>query len=64
MKSKTKPKNTISDYGKDIEDQLTSMLSEELSKSIDREIFKSLGIELDRWKRRKTSINKIFSSKN
>lgn len=49
-------------YGRDIEDELTSMLSEELSKSIDREIFKSMGIELDRFKRRKTSINKIFSS--
>jgi hypothetical protein len=51
-----------SSYGVDIEEQLTSMLSEELAKSIDREILTSLGIELDRWKRRKTSIGKIFSS--
>ena len=49
-------------YGMDVEDELTSMLSEEIAKSIDREIFKSMGIELDRFKRRKTSINKIFSS--
>jgi len=61
---KNKPQDIASIYGKDIEDQLTSMLSEELSKSIDREIFKSLGIELDRCQRRKTSIGKIFSSKN
>jgi hypothetical protein len=65
MKSKinsTEIQDIGSAYGRDVEDELTSMLSEELSKSIDREIFKSMGIELDRFKRRKTSINKIFSS--
>ena len=65
VKSKLEKENIediSSAYGRDIEDELTSMLSNELAKSIDREIFKSMGIELDRFKRRKTSINKIFSS--
>jgi len=65
MKSKinsTEIQDIGSAYGMDVEDELTSMLSEEIAKSIDREIFKSMGIELDRFKRRKTSINKIFSS--
>lgn len=38
MKSKTKPKNTISDYGIDIEEKLTSMLSDESS---DSNVFKN-----------------------
>jgi len=47
-------------YGIDIADQLTSMLSAELAKSIDRDILRSLGLEPDRNKRRINSINKIF----
>ncbi len=47
-------------YGIDVVDQLTSMLSDEIAKEIDRNILMSLGIELDRNKRRKNSINKIF----
>ena len=46
-------------YGLDIEEQLTKMLTDELTKSIDRDILMSLGLE-DRNKRRKNSINKIF----
>jgi hypothetical protein len=49
-----------SHYGLDIEEQLTKMLTDELTKSIDRDILKSLGLEPDRNKRRKNSINKIF----
>jgi hypothetical protein len=41
-------------------DQLQSMLSAEIAKNIDREILRSLGLEPDRNKRRKNSINKIF----
>ena len=47
-------------YGIDIEEKLTSMLSNELAKEIDKQIFRSLGIELDKNKRRKKSIQKIF----
>jgi hypothetical protein len=47
-------------YGIDIADQLSAMLSNEIAKSIDKEILKSLGWEPDRNKRRKNSINKIF----
>lgn len=38
---------------KDVEDDLLKILSEELAKNIDREIMKSLGIEirLDKYKR-------------
>jgi hypothetical protein len=48
-------------YGMDIADELTKILSEQLSKEIDREILKSIGIEPDRNKRRKKSIRKIFN---
>lgn len=51
----------ISHYGQDIESELTKMLSEELAKSIDKEILRGLGIEPDRNKRRKNKINSIFS---
>lgn len=34
--------SSISTYGSDIEDELTRILSEEISKSIDREIMNSL----------------------
>jgi hypothetical protein len=47
-------------YSIDVADQLSSMLSDELAKSIDKEILRSLGLEPDRNKRRKNSINKIF----
>ena len=52
--------NTVSPYGKDIESELTKILSEQLAKEIDREILRGLGLEPDRNKRRKNSINKIF----
>ena len=52
--------NTISPYGKDIESELTKILSEQLAKEIDREFLRGLGLEPDRNKRRKNSINKIF----
>jgi hypothetical protein len=47
-------------YGIDVADQLSAMLSNEIAKGIDKEILKSLGLEPDRNKRRKNSINKIF----
>jgi len=49
-----------SHYSIDVVDQLQSMLSDEIAKSIDKEILKSLGLEPDRNKRRMNSINKIF----
>lgn len=53
--------NTVSPYGKDIESELTKILSEELAREIDREILKDLGI-LERPMRRKSSINKIYKN--
>ena len=50
-----------SSYGLDIEEQLTNMLSEQIAREIDRDILRSLGLEPDRNKRRKVSINKIFN---
>jgi len=47
-------------YGLDIVDELTSLLSDQIAREIDKEILKSLGIEPDRNKRRINSINKIF----
>jgi len=47
-------------YGIDIVDELTSLLSDQIAREIDRDILKSLGIEPDRNKRRINSINKIF----
>jgi len=47
-------------YGIDVADQLSSMLSYEIAKSLDKEILRTLGLEPDRNKRRKNSINKIF----
>lgn len=43
--------NTVSPYGKDIESELTKILSEELAREIDREILKG-----------KSSINKIYKN--
>jgi len=48
----------------DIEEQLTKMLSEQWQKEIDRNILKSLGLEPDRNKRRKNSINKIYKNES
>jgi len=48
-------------YGIDAADELSKILSEELAKSIDKEILKSMGI-YSRNKRRMNSINKIFKS--
>lgn len=47
-------------YGQDIESELTKILSEELAKSIDKEILRGLGIEPDKNKRRKNKIQKVF----
>jgi hypothetical protein len=55
--------NTIDMIKVSIEDQLTSMLSEEMAKSIDREILKSLGLEPDKWIRRMNKIDKIYNQK-
>lgn len=52
----------IKSYGIDAEEQLTSMLAEQLAKEIDREILKGMGIEFDRNKRRMNSIRKIQSN--
>jgi hypothetical protein len=49
-----------SHYSIDVVDQLQSMLSAEIAKSIDKDILRGLGLEPDRNKRRKNSINKIF----
>jgi len=48
-------------YGSDIVDEMTKMLSDELAKQIDKEILRNLGLEPDRNKRRKNSIQKIFN---
>jgi hypothetical protein len=63
MKTKSGVKiysNSTADKLRDIEEQLTKMLSEQLAKEIDKEILRNLGIEPDRNKRRKNSINKIY----
>lgn len=64
-KYKIKPilDNYVFPYGVDIvdiESQLTKSLSERLAIEIDRAILSRLGIEPDRNKRRKNSIDKIF----
>jgi len=46
-------------YGLDVADQLSAMLSDEISKGIDKEILKSMGI-YSRNVRRMDSISKIF----
>jgi hypothetical protein len=43
---------------------MTKILSEQLTREIDKNILKSLGIEPDRNKRRKNSIKKIFNEGN
>lgn len=52
--------NQISAYGMDIEAELTSILSEELAKQIDKEILRCLGLK-ERSVTRKNKINNIFS---
>ena len=47
-------------YGFDIADQLSAMLSAEIAREIDKDILRNLGLEPDRNKRRKNSISKIF----
>ena len=50
-----------SNYDLDVADQLSAMLSDELAKSIDKEILKSMGI-YSRNVRRMNSIDKIFKN--
>jgi hypothetical protein len=50
----------VTQYGYDIADEMTKILSEELAKQIDKEILTCLVIE-DRRYRRKKSIKKIFN---
>ena len=59
-KFEVKSNTTISPYGKDIEAELTKVLSEQIAKEIDRDILRGLGLEPDRNERRKKSINKIY----
>jgi hypothetical protein len=54
--------NKVSDYGIDIADQLSAMLSEELAKNIDMDILRGLGYEPDKFKRRKKKIENILKS--
>lgn len=44
----------------DLADELSKILSEQISKEIDKDILRSLGFEPDRNKRRKNSIKKIY----
>ena len=56
------PPGTIQEsYGIDIEDQLSSILSKQISNSIDVEILKTLGV-LSTPERRKRSLNKIYKN--
>ncbi len=49
-----------SQYSIDVVDELSKLLSEQIAREIDIEILKSLGIELEKNKRRKNSIDKIY----
>jgi hypothetical protein len=57
--TKNDVKNISDHYGIDIESELTSMLSDELSKSIDAEIMKNLFSDF-----KKDKINKILEKIN
>jgi ribosomal protein L12E/L44/L45/RPP1/RPP2 len=57
--NKNDVKNISDHYGIDVESELTSMLSEELSKSIDAEIMKNLFSDF-----KKDKINKILEKIN
>ena len=59
--SKTEADRLSEHYGNDVSYELSKMLCEELTKSIDKEILKSMGI-YGRNIRRMNSINKIFKS--
>ena len=50
-------KNT---YGIDVGDEMVRILSEEIAKSIDKDILRGLGLEPEVNKRRKNTIRKIF----
>ena len=59
----TPPPGTIQEsYGIDIEDQLSSMLSNEIANSIDAEILKGL-FEKAKPVKRRNSIDKIYKKK-
>jgi len=59
----TPPNGTIQEsYGIDIEDQLSSMLSNEIANSIDAEILKGL-FEKAKPVKRRNSIDKIYKKK-
>lgn len=59
----TPPSGTIQEsYGIDIENELSSMLSDEIAKSIDAEILKGLFEKAKPFKRR-SSIDKIYKNK-
>lgn len=63
MCENTPPSGTIlENYGIDLEDELLSILSDELSKSIDAEILKGL-FELAKPSKRRNSINKIYKKR-
>ena len=57
--TKNDVKNISDHYGMDIESELTSMLSDELSKSIDAEIMKNLFSDF-----KKDKINRIIEKIN
>lgn len=59
--SKVNKIQDINQFGLDVESDIISILSEELSKSIDKEILRGLGIETEKNNIRKNKINKIFS---
>jgi hypothetical protein len=59
---KVQSKNST-EYGLDLADELTKILSEQITKEIDKDILSSLGIEGIKY-RRKNSIKKIFKLKN
>ena len=52
--------NSTSQYGSDIESELTNILSEELAKGIEREIIKNIH-RLGKTIRRQEKIKKIFN---
>ena len=59
----TPPEGTIKEsYGIDIENELSSMLSDEIAKSIDAEILKGL-FEKAKPVKRRNSIDKIYKKK-
>ena len=52
----------LQEYSVDIVDQLSAMLSEEIAKQIDIDILRGLGLEPDKFKRRKKKIENILKS--